>query len=218
MYFYVITYGYGVMATRFVTYVTIFENEYNTISTQKCASVEGRYTPVKKIGIILLITLLFGVLFAVSAFASEDVGTFTVTVIVNGCEYCNAEIGASVDENVYTFRIGELLDALGLEMTYDDESDTITLSAREDTLADVLFSELEPADNDSEAPSGEPEGAASAASAAAPSGEPSDEPVSDMNMPDGQYAAPETNRALTPAELSDLPKTEVYRYWRHRAA
>ena len=214
MHFYVITYGYSIMTTWFVTYVTTFENEYNTMTMQKCASVEGRYTPVKRIGIILLITLIFGVLLAASAFASEDADTFTVTVVVNGCEYCDAEIGASVDENVYTFQIGELLDALGLEMTFDDASDTITLSAREDTLAEVLFSELEPAQDENEAPSGEPAEAVSDPSVITPSDEPSDEPVFEPSV-QGETPA---ERAYTPAELSDLPKTEIYRYWRQRAA
>jgi len=147
---------------------------------------------VKKLGKILLFALIFGVFGMVSAFCAEDVQTFSVNIVVNGDEYAEAEIGASVDGNVYTFQVNELLEALGLNLTYDEETDIATLSAEPDTLAAVLFSELEP----SEEPSGEPSGEPSVEPAADPSGEPAGEPTEE-SMPESE------------AEPADAPADEA---------
>ena len=124
---------------------------------QKCCLCGRKVHPVKKLGKILLFALIFGVFCMASAFCAEDVQTFSVNIVVNGDEYAEAEIGASVDGNVYTFQVNELLEALGLNLTYDEETDVATISAEPDTLAAVLFSELEPSDEPSDEPSEEPE-------------------------------------------------------------
>lgn len=106
---------------------------------------------MKKVWNIFFMILLMSLLLSVSAFASGepsgepsaepsgepsgglaegpmDAG-FDVTIRVNGEEYKKVEVGVSVDENVYSFAIGDLLDALGVTLTYDEDTDTASITA-----------------------------------------------------------------------------------------
>lgn len=63
---------------------------------------------------------------------------FDVSFLVNGEEYETACVEYTVEENVYTFRLGELLDVLGLELSYDEESRVVSVSGRGDGLTQFL--------------------------------------------------------------------------------
>jgi len=149
---------------------------------------------VKKFGKILLFSLIFSVFCIVSAFCAEDAQTFFVNIVVNGDEYAEVKIGASVDGNVYTFQVNELLGALGLNLTYDETTDIAAVSAKEGTLAEVLFSEM----------SGETSGDASNEHSGEivtdASGEPSGEIVTDASgEPSGEIVT----------DASDEPSGEI---------
>lgn len=170
--------------------------------------MEGRYTLVKKLAAILFSVLIFTVLFAVSAAAAGEADSFDVTIVVNGDEYADVKIGASVDENVYTFQVNELLDALGLEITYDEDTDVAVISARPESLAEVLLSEIDSLESPSGEPSGEPSEEPVAEASDEPSGEPSEEPSGEpAGEPSGELdasaetAAPEgsTQDELSPS-------------------
>ncbi len=92
---------------------------------------------------ILAISLLCAVPSFASGNAPEDPSVFDVNIIVNGSEYATAPVSASVDVNVYTFDIEELLDAFGFELDYDEETNTASLSAQDGTIASVLFYEMQ---------------------------------------------------------------------------
>lgn len=167
------------MATMFVTFVMLCLSVYFIISMHNCCLCGRKVLPVRKFGKILLISFVICLFFAVSAFAAEDTAeaaaTFDVNIVVNGDEYVTVPVGASVEGNVYTFEIGELLDAIGLKLTYSEESGVAVLAAEHDTLAAVLFCELEPSGEPSDEASAEPSGEPSDEASAEPSGEPSDE-------------------------------------------
>lgn len=160
---------------------------------------------MRRLGNLLLATLAISLFFAVSAFAAEDTAetraSFDVDIVVNGDEYATVAVGASVDGNVYTFEIGELLDALGLELTYSEESDTAVFAARDDSLAAALFCELHPSAEPSAEPSGEPSAEPSAEPSGEPSSEPSGEPSSE---PSGEPSAEPLTEAAEEAVISDL--------------
>lgn len=75
---------------------------------------------------------------------------FDVSFLVNGEEYKTASVEYTAEENVYTFRLGELLDVLGVELSYDEESRVISVSGRGDGLAQFLptLAEQIPAEED----------------------------------------------------------------------
>lgn len=177
---------------------------------------------MKRFGRILLISLIFSIFCAVSAFAAENADTFDVRLIVNGDEYAEAEIGAAVEGNVYTFKVDELLNVLGLDMVYDEQTDIMTLSARENTLAEVLFSELTASDSPSGEPSGEPSDEPYGDPSDEPSGEPSDEPVSASSDEPSAEAGEEALEILSyspqDAAEASLSGPAFYRLWRESIA
>ena len=189
--------------------------------------MEGRYNPVKKLGRILLFALIFSVFCVVSAFCAEDAQSFSVNILVNGDEYAEVQIGASVDENVYTFQVNELLDALGLELTYNEETRVAAISAVPDTLGAVLFSELEVGSASGE-PSEEPSGEPSAEPGGEASGEPSEEPAAEASgepspepaaQPDGGVSEESAAEASgEPAEIAEAPESYAglafVRHWK----
>ena len=65
--------------------------------------------------------------------------SFDVTIRVNGSDYAVAPVSASVNGNTYTFQIGELLAAFGLELTYDEETDVASLTADITSLLGALM-------------------------------------------------------------------------------
>lgn len=110
---------------------------------------------MKKMIRVLCILQAVVLLFAVPAFATEDgaaePASFDVNIFVNGDEYATASIGAEVEENVYSFNILALLDVFGFDMTYDEQTDTASVTARDGTVAAVLFSDFEGYSSDGEA-------------------------------------------------------------------
>lgn len=163
---------------------------------------------MKKLAAILFSVLIFTVLFAVSAAAAEEADSFDVTIVVNGDEYADVKIGASVDANVYTFQVNELLDALGLEITYDEASDVAVISARPESLAEVLLSEIDSLDTASGEPSAEPSGEPSDEPSGEPSEEPSGEPAGE---PSGELdASAETADSKESAQGEPSPFSSAF--------
>lgn len=155
---------------------------------------------LKKLNKVLLFALLIAAALTVSAFASgepsgeplaaasaepsgepsaepakAELPGFEVTLKVNGDEYATVTVGASVEGNIYTFQITELLEALGMNLTYDEETDVATMTAEPDSLMAVFMAQLEAESttgaSDEPAASGEPSGEPAAF------GEPSGEPA-----------------------------------------
>ena len=73
--------------------------------------------------------------------AAGETDSFDVTVRVNGEDYAVAQIAASVEENVYTFQIGEILDAFGITLTYDEETNIAILTADMESLLAVVMAQ-----------------------------------------------------------------------------
>jgi hypothetical protein len=71
--------------------------------------------------------------------AALEEQSFDVTFRINGVEYQTASVGVAVQEDTYTFQISALLDILGLELTYDEQSDVAYLSAQSDGLLAALM-------------------------------------------------------------------------------
>ena len=67
--------------------------------------------------------------------------SFDVTIRVNGSDYAVAPVSASVNGNTYTFQIGELLAAFGVELTYDEETNVASLSADVTSLLSALIAQ-----------------------------------------------------------------------------
>ena len=188
---------------------------------------------------ILVAVFAISLFCAVSAFAADDAAdaaaSFDVNIIVNGNEYGAAEVTASVEGNVYTFELRELFDLLGVDVSYDEDTDTAVLSARPDSLAAVLFTTLEasgeptgeasdePSGEMSGEPSGEPSGEASEEPSGEPVGEPSgeiteelsDEPSGEASEePSGEPADEVTAAHIRRVEASEMVKRrDILSYW-----
>lgn len=111
---------------------------------------------------------------------------FEVNICVNGAEVKTATIGVESEGNTYKFQIGELLDVLGIRVSYDEETGIATVTAAEDSAFAAILGEAE------EAPVDEP--------SAEPSGEPSAEPAAEEAA-----AEPVTEEA---AETDAVPATD----------
>lgn len=121
---------------------------------------------------------------------SEEVAvenSFDVTIRVNGSDYAVAPVTASVNGNTYTFQIGELLAAFGLELVYDEATNVASLKADIASLLGAIM--IQEATQDPSA-SAEP----------AASGEPmmeepvaSEEPASATEEPAAAEAVPATS-------------------------
>ena len=173
----------------------------------------GGIAMLKRLNTILFLILLMALALSVSAFASgepsgepsaepieeasgepsaepaeeAELPGFDVTIKVNGDEYTTVTIGASVEGNVYTFQIAQLLEVLGANLVYDEQTDVATLTAEPNSLMSVFLAQLE-ADKESAA-SGEPGASDEPAASGEPSGEPgaSDEPAAIIE-PSGEPA------------------------------
>lgn len=97
---------------------------------------------------------------AVEETAAVSTG-FEVSICVNGEEVKTATIGVESEGNTYKFQIAELLDVLGVSVSYDEETGIATVTAAEDSAFAAILGE------------GEEE----AAPVAEASGEPSAEPA-----------------------------------------
>ena len=80
--------------------------------------------------------------------------SFDVTIRVNGTDFAVAPVSASVNGDTYTFQIGELLAAFGLELTYDEETDVASLRADVTSLLGALM--MQEAAASEQTASGEP--------------------------------------------------------------
>lgn len=67
-----------------------------------------------------------------------SVNRFDVSFLVNGEECETADVEYTVEENVYTFRLSELMDALGIEISYDEETRVVTITPTEGGLMQLL--------------------------------------------------------------------------------
>lgn len=65
--------------------------------------------------------------------------SFDVTIRVNGTDYAVAPVTAAVEGNTYTFQIGELLAAFGLELSYDEETDVASITADVTSILGMLM-------------------------------------------------------------------------------
>ncbi len=121
---------------------------------------------LKKSGKVLFLVMLMGMILAVSAFASgepgasgepaaeasdepaaaDELASFDVTINVNGIEFTTVQVGIAVDGNTYTFQIAELLEAVGMNLSYDEQADTALITAEPGSLTEVFLKELETAD------------------------------------------------------------------------
>lgn len=121
---------------------------------------------MKKFGKIALLALMLCLILGISAFASSEpsgepsgepsaepvsepivgseirdklsVNRFDVSFLVNGEECETADVEYTVEENVYTFRLSELMDALGIEISYDEESRVVTIIPTDGGLMQLL--------------------------------------------------------------------------------
>jgi len=98
--------------------------------------------------------------------AAESTG-FEVSICVNGEEVKTATIGVESDGNTYKFQIAELLDVLGICVTYDEETGIATVTAAGDSAFAAILGDVE----EETAPVAEASGE--------PSGEPSAEPLAE---------------------------------------
>lgn len=120
---------------------------------------------MKKAFTLFLLFLALCALLAVSAFASAEPsaepsgepygeasaepsgepadGSFEVSFFVNGAELDLVSVPYTVEGNTYTFELAELMDLLGLNLSYDEDSRTVTAApAVRGLLADVLEQSL----------------------------------------------------------------------------
>ena len=173
----------------------------------------GGIAMLKRLNTILFLILLMALALSVSAFASgepsgepsaepieeasgepstepaeeAELPGFDVTIKVNGDEYTTVTIGASVEGNTYTFQIAALLEALGANLVYDEQTDVATITAEPNSLMCVFMAQLEadktsaasggPGASDEPAASGEPSGEIGASEEPAALLEPSGEPA-----------------------------------------
>lgn len=143
---------------------------------------------MRKAGKLFLLLFALCVLLTVSAFASgepsaepsgepapvpaeeqaaPELTEFDVTFLVNGEEYRSASVGIAVDGNEYTFQISGLLQLLGVELTYDEETDVASLAPVEGGFMAALLAQAakgEPAASEEPYASEEPAGPEEAAS------------------------------------------------------
>lgn len=63
---------------------------------------------------------------------------FDVSFLVNGEECETAAVEYTAEENVYTFRLSELLDTLGIEISYDEQTRVFTVVPTESGLMQML--------------------------------------------------------------------------------
>lgn len=119
---------------------------------------------MKKLGKIALLALMLCLVLGIGAFASGEpsaepsaepaasgepiVGSeirdalsanrFDVSFLVNGEACETAAVEYTAEENVYTFRLSELLDALGIEISYDEQTRVFTVVPTEGGLMQTL--------------------------------------------------------------------------------
>lgn len=60
--------------------------------------------------------------------------SFDVNIMVNGVEVKTAAVEVEAEGGVYRFRIAELLDTLGISLSYDEESGIATITAQEEPV------------------------------------------------------------------------------------
>jgi len=89
---------------------------------------------VKRLLVMIPAILVICLFFAVSASAASDepqaAASFDVNIVVNGDEYAVVSVSASAEGNVYAFDLSELLCALGVDMAYDEDTQTVSLTAK----------------------------------------------------------------------------------------
>ena len=100
---------------------------------------------------ISILVLVFCALLALGAFASDEPGTaspeqvgrgserFDVTIAINDMILCSAEVSYRVDGNVYSFSLKDLLDAVGMKVSFDEEARILSVAPKASGLmSDVL--------------------------------------------------------------------------------
>ena len=89
---------------------------------------------MKRLLVMIPAILVICLFFAVSASAASDepqaAASFDVNIVVNGDEYAVVSVSASAEGNVYAFDLSELLCALGVDMAYDEDTQTVSLTAK----------------------------------------------------------------------------------------
>ena len=115
--------------------------------------------------------------------AAESTG-FEVSICVNGEEVKTATIGVESDGNTYKFQIAELLDVLGIRVSYDEETGIATVTAAGDSAFAAILGEAE----------------AEAAPVADASGEPSGEPSAEPSVEPAVEEVPAEEPAEAAAE------------------
>ena len=140
-----------------------------------------------------------------------------VTVMVNGAEFTTVEVGVSREGNVYSFEIAGLLDALGLELTYDEESDVATLSAVSDDLYTALTDDtaVSSTDTASGEPSSEPAASAEPGASSEPTASaepaPADAEEEKAAVASGEmHTEPGAAAALQPSTEDEYDAYEAY--------
>lgn len=113
---------------------------------------------MKKFGKIALLALMLCLFSGISAFASGEpsagpvsepivgseirdrlsVDRFDVSFLVDGEECETADVEYTVEQNVYTFRLSELMEALGIEISYDEETRVVTVIPTDGGLVQLL--------------------------------------------------------------------------------
>ncbi len=181
---------------------------------------------MKKLSKSFLMVFVFCLLLCVSALAASGEpsgepsaepaaevlsGGFEVSINVNGEEVKTAYVGMENDGDVYTFQIGELLDVLGVTLSYDEQTGIATITAAEDSPVAELLNVQTAADAPSGEPSAEPAQESSGEPAQAPavqeagaeaaSGEPSAEPSAEP-APAAETVAGDTSEAAYQSYLT----------------
>ena len=111
------------------------------------SSVEGRSHIMKKAGMLFLLVTALCMLLTVSGFASTEPAAqssdFSLTVLVNGEEYSSVTVNATVEGAAYTFDLSDLMEAVGVQLEYDEQTDTATITPAGDGLTSALLSSVE---------------------------------------------------------------------------
>lgn len=116
---------------------------------------------MKKALKLFLLLLALCVLLSVSAFASEEpssepsgepsgepraepsgeptADSFEVSFLVNGSELDVVSVPYTVEGNTYTFALAELMDFLGLKLSYDEDTRTVTAAPAAGGLLSVVL-------------------------------------------------------------------------------
>ena len=108
---------------------------------------------MKKAGKIILLLLTMFVLLAAGAYASaepsaemtnaaDQADTMEVTIRLNGDAYQTVKVEAAEEAGAYTFRTSDFFEALGLHLSYDEETAIATVTADPGSLMSVLLSEM----------------------------------------------------------------------------